>query len=389
MKRNYLTTVLVMLALGAVGLWIANSTHWEEVTERTPMKGVAATNPFYSAQHLAETLGAHTRLRHEIVTLPPTQAVMVITFWNWGLIPERSHRIEEWVRNGGRLVVSGGVIMDETFDKWTGVKQVQTQVEKGPVSHLATCPPLTRRLTVDPAPTGVSPVSSSAEHFDICQYVWPQELVTTRKFSWRLRDRDGHTKALRIPIGRGSVTLINAMTFGNLDLLCGDSGLLFTAATQLRRGDDVEFLSDGNGGSLLALLWSYGWPVIVLAGLLIVLWLWRSGVRFGPLVAAADPARRSLAEQIRGTGQFIVRFGGGKALYAATARALNEAASRRVPRYERLNGEERVAALASLTGLGSAELSAALDDPAARRPKEIRKTIAFLEAARRRIAHTR
>ena len=389
MKRNYLTTVLVLLALGAIGLWIANNTHWEEVTQRTPLKGEAATNPFYSVQHLAAALGAHTRLRHEIVTLPPTRAVMVITFWNWGLIPERSHRIEQWVRDGGRLVVSGGVITDETFDKWTGVKQVELPPEKGPVSRLATCPPLTRRLTVDPAPTGVSLTSSSAEHFDICQYLWPQELVTTRKFSWRLRDRDGHTKALRIPIGRGSVTLINAMTFGNLDLLCGDSGLLFTAATQLRRGDDIEFLTDGGGGSLLALLWNYGAPVIVLAGLLIILWLWRSGVRFGPLVAAADPARRSLAEQIRGTGQFVVRFGGGKALYAATARALNEAASRRVPRYERLNGEERVAALASLTGLGSAELSAALDDPAARRPKEIRKTIAFLEAARRRIAHTR
>jgi hypothetical protein len=388
-KRNYLTTVLVLLALGAIGLWIANNTHWEEVDERTPLQGAAATNPFYSAQHLAETLGAHTRLRHEIVTLPSTQAVMVITFWNWGLIPERSHRIEQWVSDGGRLVVSGGTINDETFDNWTGVKQVPWKEEKGHVSRLATCPPLTRRLSVDPAPTGVSPVSSSQEHFDICQYFAPQELLTTRKFSWRLRDRDGHTKALRIPIGRGSVTLINASTFGNLDLLCGDSGLLFTAATQLRRGDDLEFLTDGNGGSLLALLWSYGWPVIVLAGLLIVLWLWRSGVRFGPLVAAADPARRSLAEQIRGTGQFILRFGGGRALYAATARALNEAAARRVPRYERLSGEERVAALTSLTGLGSAELSAALDDPAARRPKEIRKTIAFLEAARRRITDTR
>jgi hypothetical protein len=388
-KRNYLTTVLVLLALGAIGLWIARNTHWEEVDERTPPKGEAATNPFYSAQHLAEALGAHTRLRHEVVTLPATHAVMVITFWNWGLIPERSHRIEQWVRDGGRLVVSGGVTIDETFDNWTGVRQVPWKEEKGHVSRLATCPPLTRRLTVDPAPTGVSPASSSQEHFDICQYFGTHELSTTRKFSWRLRDRDGHTRALRIPIGRGSVTLINVPIFGNLDLLCGDSGLLFTAATQLRRGDDVEFLTDGSGGSLLALLWSYGWPVIVLGGLLIVLWLWRSGVRFGPLVAAADPARRSLAEQIRGTGQFIIRFGGGNALYAATVRALNEVAARHVPHYEQLNGADRLAALTSLTGLGFAELSAALDDPAARRPKEIRRTIAFLETARRQIAPTR
>jgi hypothetical protein len=388
-KRNYLTTVLIVLALGATGWWVANNTHWEEVEESTPLQGEAVTNAFYSTQHLAEALGARTRVRDEIVALPSPRAVMVMSFWNWGLIPERSRRIEEWVRDGGRLVVNTVMIQDETFDNFTGVKPVPLKEEKGAVSRLATCPPKTRRLTVDPAPTGISPASSGAEHFEICQSPATQELMTTRKFSWRLRDRDGHTRALRIPIGRGSVTLIDAMSFGNRDLLCGDSGALFTAATQLRRGDELEFVSEGSGGSLLALLWSYGSPVIALGGLLIALWLWRSGVRFGPLAAAADPARRSLAEQIRGTGQFISRFGGGKALYAATVRALNEAAARRVPRYEQLNGAERVAALTSLTGLGSAELSVALDDPAARRPKEIRKTIAFLETARRQIVHTR
>lgn len=378
MKRNYLTTLLVLLALGAIGLWIANNTHWEQVDERTPPQGAAVTNIFYSAQHLAESLGAHTRVRHEIVTLPSTSVVMVVTFWNWALIPERRKRLEQWVDDGGRLVVGADIIRDETFGGWSGVKELARKEEKNSGSRIATCPPLTRRLTDD--------VGGPEHFFNLCQFTIAQGLSTTRKFSWRLRDRDGQTQALRIPIGRGSITLINAMTFDNADLLCGDSALLFTAATQLHRGDRIEFLTDGYGSSLLALLWLYGAPVIVLAGLLIALWLWRSGVRFGPLVAAPDPARRSLAEQIRGTGRFTLRFGGGKALYAATVRALNEAAARRVTRYERLTGAERVAALASLTGFGTGELSATLDDPAARRPKEIRKTLAFLEAARRRIA---
>jgi hypothetical protein len=229
-------------------------------------------------------------------------------------------------------------------------------------------------------------LTGDSEHFDICIPIIAQGLSTTRSLSWRLRDRDGNTQAVRVPIGRGSVTIVNAFAFGNTDLLQCDSALLFTAATQLHRGDEIHFLTDGRGGSLLPLLWSYGSPVIVLAALLVVLWLWRSGVRFGPLAAAADPARRSLAEQIRGTGQFTLRFGGGTALYTATVRALNEAAARHVPHYERLTGDERVAALGSLTGLGSSELAAALLDPAARRPHDIRKTIAFLEAARRRLA---
>jgi hypothetical protein len=363
--RNYLGGLLIVLALAGVGLWLVNNTHWEVVEERTPLQGDAATNLFYSAQHLAESLGARTRVRHEIVTLPSAGAVMVVSFWNWALIPERRERLERWVRDGGRLVVGADLVNFEAFDNWTGVKRLPGN---------------------SPSPSNLQRLTGAGEHFDLCTPLTPGGLSTTRKLSWRLQDRDGNTQALRVPMGRGSVTIVNAFPFGNTELLRCDSALLFTAATQLQRGDEIHFLTDGRGASLLALLWSYGSPVIALAALLVVLWLWRSGVRFGPLAAAPDPARRSLAEQIRGTGQFTLRFGGGTALYAATVRALNEAAARHVPHYERLAGDERVAALASLTGLGSGELAAALLDPAARRPHEIRKTIAFLEAARRRIA---
>ena len=97
----------------------------------------------------------------------------------------------------------------------------------------------------------------------------------------------------------------------------------------MRRGDDVHFLSEDTHPSLLALLWRYGAPVVMLTLTLVALVLWRGGVRFGPLAAAADAARRSLVEQIRGTGQFILRHGGGHSLHAASVRALDEAAKRR------------------------------------------------------------
>jgi hypothetical protein len=233
----------------------------------------------------------------------------------------------------------------------------------------------TRRLTS---------VADSSEHFQVCGFRVPG-LSTTRQTTWRLVDRDGHTQVLRIPIGRGSVTVLSAFGVGNEGVLCGEYGLLFAAATQLRHGDQVRFLTEAEGGSLLGLTWKYGAPVVTLAAVLIALWLWRSGVRFGPLVAPTDQARRSLAEQIRGTGQFTLRFGGGAALYAATMRALNEVATRHILHYERLSDAERVTALASLTRLESSDLTRALQDRDARAPKEVRKTIALLEAARRRL----
>jgi hypothetical protein len=95
---------------------------------------------------------------------------------------------------------------------------------------------------------------------------------------------------------------------------------------------------------MLALLWRYGAPVVTLALTLLALVLWRGGVRFGPLAAAPEAARRSLVEQIRGTGQFILRHGGGISFHAASVRALDEAAGRRVPLYS-LSPVERAAAL--------------------------------------------
>jgi hypothetical protein len=382
MNRGYLNIILAVLAIAAITAWVVMNTHWEDVTERTPLKGPAQHNPFYSVQRLSEMLGAQARIRKEIVTAPPTNAVLVIHFWNWNLIPERRERIERWVRDGGRLVVGSDILSYEDFGKWSGVERRAEDSEQDNRSRLK-CAPLHHRLTTDPPQNTVDLAAAPAEHFEVCQFMG-NGLRTTRKADWRLRDNLGHTQVLRIPIGRGSVTIVDALAFGNLDLLCGDSGALFVAATQLHRGDHIEFLTESEGGMLLKLLWTYAAPVIVLALLLIALWLWRSGVRFGPLIAAADPARRSLAEQIRGTGLFTLRFGGGRALHAATVRALSEAAVKRLPHYDRLSGPERVEALVALTGLDAKDLAVALEETGRRR--DVRRAIALLEAARRRIA---
>ena len=380
MNRKHLLSLGIAAGLCALIAWIARSTYWQEIDVRTGLEGEALTNPFYAAQHFAESLGARTHWRHEVIALPPRNAIIVTGVWNWNLIPSRRKRLERWVAAGGRLVVDRELIADHEMEDWTGVARLAVEPDK---SKTNTC------TAADPCPDAAKDAGKPPrKRFHICNLADFTRLGTTRKTTWELRNDRSHVQVLRIPIGRGSVTMINALPFSNTDLLCGDDALLFTAATQLRHGDEIYFLSEDGGAALLALLWSYGSPVIVLAALLIALWLWRSGTRFGPLVAVPAPARRSLAEQIRGTGQFTLRFGGGRALYVATARALREAAERHIAHYERLSVEERIATLANVTGLGPGELSDALDYSGARRPNDLRRTIAVLESARRIITTT-
>ena len=140
--------------------------------------------------------------------------------------------------------------------------------------------------------------------------------------------------------------------FGNRALLDGDHAALFVAATQLRRGDSIWFVTEERSASLLALIWQSGAARRAAAGGAHRCWLWRGSARFGPPLAPTELARRSLAEQIRGTGQFTLRFGGGRALHAAEVRALHEAARAAHPGLLAPRGHrERIEALAQLAGI--------------------------------------
>jgi hypothetical protein len=186
-------------------------------------------------------------------------------------------------------------------------------------------------------------------------------------------------------VGHGSVTAINGTPFGERGLFDGDHGALFVAATQLRRGDEIHFFSESNHASLLELAWLLGWPAICLGVALLALSIWRSSARFGPLAAPTETARRSLAEQIRGTGQFTMRIGSGESLHAATARALYEVAALHICAYEHLPGTERMRALAHIAGFEADALASALNYSGSRRSEHLRDAIELLESARRRI----
>lgn len=383
MKRQHLILGLIALAIGALVVWVANNTYWEEYEIRGGPQGEALTNPFYAAQRLAELLGAHAQSRHELLRVPSPKAVIVLGDLNWSIFAERRERLERWVSDGGRLVAPQGMLSDPQFNAWAGVSR-ERLTDK--TDGKASCESGNECLTDYDIHTNASETN---RRWEICDLSTVTYLHTTRNVSWRINDVHSHAQVLRIPIGRGSVTLINADPFTRDALLCGDAAPLFVRATQLHAGDQIDFLTEEGDSSLLELVWKYGSPVVLSFAALIVLWLWRSSVRFGPLVAVPDAARRSLAEQIRGTGQFTMRFGGGRALHTAAVRALTETAARRVPRYEQLSGEARITILAPLAGLGATELSDALDHNIGRNPHELRKAIATLELARRHLAQVR
>lgn len=399
---------IVLAGIGLIVVWIANNTYWTEIEVPMPLKDEAARNPFYAAQRFVENLDA-TSVRDRIQVEVPDGAVVVLSSWHWDLVEGRRSRMEEWVERGGRLVLDRSLIGGEDrFREWSGISRRNPRLEEAErrrqrielgedeegdsddagnqEEEEAETPAVVKRTAEcrDLSESTPAAAGSAIKGLRLCRPSDGSYLTTTRKIAWALKDETGN-QVLRVDIGKGSVTVINALPFRYRVFLDGDHARLLALATQLRHGDEVHFMSEEEHASILTLMWVYGWPVVLLSLAWIGFALWRNSVRFGPLVAATDTARRSIAEQIRGTGQFVIRFGGGKALHAAAVRALDEAACRRISAYRRMPAGERIEAVARLAGLEPSLLAPAVNLSGPRRLHELRQALALIETARRRI----
>jgi hypothetical protein len=381
MRRPSGLSIVVFVVLALVVAWIASNTEWGEVTLPTPLRGDAATNPFYAAQKLVETLGA-TSERRESLGDTSTAAVVVLSTWGWDINASRRADVERWVEAGGRLVVDAALITgSDAFEQWSGIARERD--EPDPDEDLFQAPEIEDPCQPFDA-IGEGQDEEPRGSYTACNFDYSSWLETSEPVLWGLND-EGFLMAARVAVEGGSVTVINGVPFVYRELFEGDHGELLVAAADLRVGDHVVFMSEADVASLLELVWRHGAPVVAVLLLFIALGLWRGAVRFGPLTAPAERVRRSLAEQILGTGRFAVRVGGGSALVAAARRALHEAAARRIVGYERLSAAQQAAAVASLAAVDAVQLGAAMESAPNQRSLELRGKLALLESARRQL----
>ncbi len=380
--RGLIIGGLVSILVVALGAWILNNTFWEEVSLPTALQGPARKDPFYAAKALVRELGAEVSESHNFPR-PSPDDVIFLANWSWNLGADRRQELEQWVQSGGRLVMDSSIwLQGEVFTEWSGVDFWWPQEVGEDTAELAPAPAERERCRLlQPQGPPILADKSGSQGYVVCD-LWDSVLLSRERPLWLLRDGED-AKVMRVPIGRGSLTVAVATPFSWRALLEADHAELFVAMTQLRRGDRVHFLSEAEHPSLAGLTWQVGWPALVPALLALALLLWRSGTRFGPQLQPAAPVRRSLVEQTRGTGRFLMRRGGAGALHAASVRALEAAARRSVPVYDPLGGSARPSAIANAAGIAEESLAPGLQPPTG--PRSLIAALLLLEGTRRRI----
>ncbi len=383
MSRESVIRLLAVIGLALGAWWLQANTEWVEVEGARGARGEALHNPVYAFEQLLQRLHMQVEHHDALDRMPPERARLILLSSDWSLIPGRAEALHQWVLRGGHLVLLQSTEWEDTpLEKWVQVYAVQ--VARGPrqpasAASAASGPQLLSR----PA------LWSMDERYSWCALFRENERLRARpgqRPAWVLSHADTEeSQALRLPVGQGSVTVLNVVggAFDNEHILHCDNALLLTAAVQVEAGATAWIYLNEEREALLPWLWHRGWIAIVAGLLALAALLWRGSLRFGPRIAAAPRLRRSIAEQVRGSGAYLWREGR-EALLAAQQRALEEAALRHLRGYRQLKPLERARAVAAATQLAPEVLALAMQSQTCTRA-ELPARLQTLETARRQL----
>ncbi|MET3497141.1 DUF4350 domain-containing protein [Variovorax boronicumulans] len=392
----WLVRIASVLALVLLGAWLVSATEWADAEVPTPAKGEARTNSLYATQALLRELGAKVVKRDSLDAMPPAGARLVLASNHWDLFPERGQRLRAWVEQGGHLVMPSYLVGEDMLEDWVPLVEEEDKPVVKKDTPIPTPP--SKKKSRDQAekdakdedchsvvePDTVPASFAGGRRFRLCA-AWSgtQYLPSDEKPALWAAEGPSGTEAVRVGVGRGTVTVMPWGLLHNTSLLRADNALFATAAFQARAGSEVWFVMEEAREPFLKWIWRHGWAAMVVGLLALAVALWRAAVRFGPLALSAGTHRRSMAEQVRGTAGFLHMHGSG-ALHEAQLRALNESAGRHLRRYRDLAPPARAAAIAQATGLAAAMLTRAMS-ARARAPEAMAVDLEVLETARRRL----
>lgn len=373
-RTAWLVTLLILLLLGGLGLWAARHFEKTEISLPTGLSGEALANPLLAAERFLNAMGiAATHLDDStgLLDAPGADDVILITTDRQTLGRRRTRALLDWVRAGGRLVVT---------------------VPRLPGDEL---PP--RDLLLEELELGVAYLDPDTTEYadyldvelpgadDFLQLAFGTDYVLTgARATDQVISNDWGDVLIRRRLGRGSVTVL-----ADLD---------FIRYRRIGKHDHARFLwhlVDGRGPVWLVFnndmpalwdwLWGHATEVMTALTLLLALWLWSRSRRFGPLLEEPAPVRRRIVEHIDANGRFLWHQRRAAHLIDAVRDALLATAARRHPAWSGMDESARAAHLAGRVGRKPALVQQTLAAREVRHRHEFTRLIRQLETLRKKL----
>jgi len=299
---------LRMLAVLLLALLVAGCGEYDEVKRETGYKGKARVNPWLAAERFTERLG------YEVISSPnwksPEESDSVC-FMPAALLGNSSFtsRVEGWISDGGHLVLLVDHA-DSDHNDWARYpSSMDSQME----------PSLTRMLKdagleVELKSTGGKEGESITEiPFDGENFKVTAEASSTVK---RKKGKPGVFASVKHGDGRITV-LTDSRIFRSRWIGDREHAALLRALIEISPKEGAVMFVRGSGISFWGLIGRHLWPFLIGLGILVLVWLWRSFSRFGPVESSAEPSPlRGYDHHLEALGDFQWRLDKGSALLA-------------------------------------------------------------------------
>ena len=329
-RRSFLIACAGVLGVALLA-WFGSRFERAMVKEWVQPSGEARLRPFLAAERFATRMGlgaSEVRAATKMQALSQAD-VLLMPNRRQDLDGGRINQIVAWVQGGGHLIVEAELpgVPDPLLERF-GVKRAA-------------------------AATVFKPLEARDEagaKFAV-QLAAPLKLETQgRRLLAASNGED--LKLVSLVAGPGVVTAAVSLDFArNRRIGEHDHAALFWHLASLERARELLIYSRPERLSLWRFLADNAAPVLAAGSALLVLWLWRTGPRFGPIAPDPAPARRRLLDHLRASG----RFYWAKDLRGRLVEAARDAALRRVaraqPDFASAPPPERAARLAELAGL--------------------------------------
>ena len=327
-----------MLALVAAGvIWFLSAFERVPSKEWVGPSGEARRNPYLAAERFAARMGLQARqLRSlpELDALDPRGALLLPSR-RQALDPRRVQQLVAWVDGGGHLIVEAELVgVSDPLLELLGV-------ERSPVPRAAAKPlpvelPGGRKLAVSILGSMTLQAPNREPHF-------------------RVGTADA-ARVIAFEHGKGMVTAVTGLHFVRNNLIATNDNAEFVwHLLQLTPAPALEVFLRPERLSLWGFLKEHAASVLAAGAVLLVLWLWRTAPRFGPVRPDLPAARRRLLDHLRASGRFYwTQDLRGKLVIAARDAALRRI-SRAQPDFAQASLGERSERLAALLGIAPEE----------------------------------
>lgn len=392
--------------------------HWVEDEETLGYKGKARVDPFLAAETLLKEYGHKAARLPTIGKMPDQRDGVVITTSEAGVPEGRAKQLLSWVSGGGHLIyfVAGGMPYNDFSSSRDFTINFGTDERPDPILEKLSVKLHDRRPKIDlhspsaserlkakrKAKNTKSSSDKTSTKEDKTEEKKPADeetesdkkvsskgdTTTTKTIRWNgetysleLSDKITFTPArtLRtgewsageekspfiasLHFGAGRVTLINhARPLRNKYLNDHDHAAWLLALVEDgdRTKKDVRFVV-GMSASFWSLLKQRAWMPLLALGLVIIVWLWKNGRRFGPVMPLDLTETKHFADHISALGQFYFRLRRGDVLLKAAADSVRARFRQKFPQLTADDeGASMIARLAEKSGLAPERVTAAL-----------------------------